>query len=64
METLVILKSPRPVSNRICNSVRNQNKIIFCLILYYLFLMKSSNVRLDAERDKNTRFYKGSPSRI
>ena len=64
METLVILKGSRPVSNQICNSVGNQNKIIFCLILYYLFLIKSSNVRLDAGRDKKTRFYKGSPSRI
>ena len=52
MKVLVILKGSRPVSNRICNGVAgNQNKIIFCLILYYLFLIKSSNVRLEAERD-------------
>ena len=64
MKALVILKGSRPVSNRICNSVGNQNKIIFCLILYYLFLIKSSNVRLEAERDESTSYSKGSPSRI
>ena len=65
MKALVILKGSRPVSNQICNGVAgNQNKIIFCLILYYLFLIKSSNVRLEAERDESTSYSKGFPSCI
>ena len=64
MKVLVIPKGPHPVSNRTCNGIGNQNKIIFYLFLYHYFLIKNSSVRLEAERDGNTSYSKESLSRI
>ena len=64
MKVLVIPKGPHPVSNQIYNGIGNQNKIIIYLFLYYSCLIKSSDVRLEAERDGNTSYSKGFPSRI
>ena len=60
-KTLLNIKGPHIVLLRTYKGKRNKNKVILYYYYYYHFPSRYINVRLEAERDENISYYKGSP---
>ena len=57
-KTLLNIKGPHIVLHRTYKGKRNKNKVILYYYHYYHFPSRYINVRLQAERDENTSYYK------